>query len=651
MGGTATYFGKPHEKGHVEEIYMTLQNGSLDKLRDEVFAGLLTRRSVLKRGMALGLSAPVIASLLAACGDDEDEPEEEATSPPAADPTEAPEEEEEAEETPAEEEEEEAEETPAEEEEPEAGGERGGHGHVNLIYWQAPTILNAHHAQGTKDYHASRVVYEPLYEYDDDLNPIFFLGTEYPSVENETLDPDGMWCIWKLREGVKWHDGEDFNAEDVKFTYDWLVSEGNTPTTLGVVQDVESVEIIDDYTVQINFAEPYPLWFDVFRGSNGLILPEHIFSEYMGEAARESPANMSPVGTGPFKLTDFRPGDVVLYEIFEDYWDPGKPKIDTIELKGGGDAAGAARAVLQTGEADWAWNLVVEPQVLAQLVAEGQGELSVTPGVSYERILVNHANPREEVDGVVSEPSTTHPIFSDRNIRKAIELVIPRDIIKQQLYGEGDEATAALVPNTGAFESPNITYEYNPDEAQRLLDEAGFEGFDLLYQTSDSPVRQRAQEIYKAELEKLGFNVELKSITAAVYFSGDPGNPDTTSRFTADLEKFTTGPASPVPIRYLERWRSDLVASQENSWSGANYTRYQNPQIDEWHDELKGTIETDRQVELVHQITEQVWEDVVEMTILTVAGRAAKSNRVQGHTNYIWQSNPIPQLKDWTIEE
>ncbi len=643
---------------------MTLQNGSLEQLREEVFAGLLSRRSVLKRAMALGLSAPVIAGLLAACGDD-DEDEPEATSPPAATATSAPEEEEEEEEpsedeeTPEEEEEEEeAEATATEEEaeeeetaEEEPAGERGGSGNLNIIYWQAITILNAHHAQGTKDYHGSRVVYEPLFEYDDNLEPIFYLGVEYPSIENDTLDPDGRWCIWKLREGVKWHDGEDFNAEDVKFTIDWILSEGNTPTTFAIYRDVESVDIIDDYTVRFNFAEPYPLWFDILRGTNGLILPEHIFKDYMGEAAREAPANLAPIGTGPFKLTDFRPGDVVLFEKFDDYWDPGKPHFDTIEIKGGGDAASAARAVLQTGEADWAWNLVVEPQVLAQLVEAGEGELNITPGVSYERILVNHADPRTEVDGYVSEPTTQHPIFSDQRIRKAIELVIPRQIIKDTLYGEGDEPTAELLPNMGPFENPNITWEYNPDEAKRLLDEAGFEGFDLLYQTSDSPVRQRAQELYKAELEKLGFNVQLKSVTAAVYFSGDPGNPDTTSRFTADLEKFTTGPSSPVPIAYCERWRSDRTASKANDWSGSNYTRYQNPQIDEWHDELRGTIDQARQVELVHQITSQVWEDVVEMTIVTVAGRAAKHNRIGNHTNYIWQSNPIPQLKDWTLNE
>jgi ABC-type transport system substrate-binding protein len=106
-----------------------------------------------------------------------------------------------------------------------------------------------------------------------------------------------------------------------------------------------------------------------------------------------------------------------------------------------------------------------------------------------------------------------------------------------------------------------------------------------------------------------------------------------------------------VPIAYLERWRSDRVAQRSNDWSGANYTRYQNPQIDEWHDELRGTIDRERQIELVHQITEQVWKDVVEMTVVTVAGRSAKHKRIGGHQSYIWQYNPIPSLKNWTLNE
>ena len=630
---------------------MSFEQHGFDKLRTDVLAGQLSRRLVLKRAMALGLSAPVIAGLLAACGDDEEEAGSDPTSPSstggdsdattepdAGDATEA-----------TEDSEGDAAETPADV--GSGGGQRGGGGQVRLLYWQAPTIINPHLAQGTKDYHASRVCLEPLIEFDDDLNPMFYLATEYPSIENETLAEDGTWAIWKLREGVKWHDGEDFNAEDVKFTFDWIVSEGNSATTLGVYINIESVEIVDDYTVRINFKSPDPVWFDPFRGHNGLILPEHVFRDYMGAEGRNAPANLMPIGTGPYQVVDFRPGDVVVYEIFMDYWEEGKPFFDSVEMKGGGDAAAAARSVLQTGEADWAWNLVVEPQVLNQLLEAGQGELSVTPGVSYERILINFADPLTEVDGAFAEPSTEHPIFSDRRIRKALDLTIPRDVVREQLYGEGDEASAALLPNMGVLESPNITFEYDPEAAQALLDEAGFSGFDIVFQTSNSPVRQRNQEILKAEWEKLGFTVELKVVESSVYFSGDVGNPDTTSHFYADLEMYTTSPSSPLPISYLERWRSDDIAQQSNSWSGSNYSRYSNPRIDEWHDELKGTLDEDRQVELVHQITETVWEDVVEMTVVAVASKAAKSNRIAGHVNYVWQYSPMPQLKDWTLNE
>ncbi len=643
---------------------MSLERTGLDQLRDEVFEGVLSRRMVLKRAMALGLSAPVIAGLLAACGDDEEEPAaSEATSPPSAgQATEAPEDEatepaaggDATEETGGADATGETDggdaETPADA--GSGGGQRGGGGQIRLIYWQAPTIINPHIAQGTKDYHASRACLEPLFELDDDLNPIFYLAVEpYPTVENGQLAEDGTWVEWKLREGVKWHDGEDFTADDVKFTYDWITSEGNSATTLGIYMNIDSVEVVDDYTVRINFKTPDPVWFDPFRGSNGLILPEHVFADYMGAEGRNAPANLMPVGTGPYKVVDFRPGDVVLYEIFMDYWEEGKPFFDSVELKGGGDAAGAARSVLQTGEADWAWNLVVEPQVLKQLLDAGEGELSITPGASYERILVNFADPNTEVDGAFSEPSTQHPVFSDLRVRQAMDLVLPRDIIKEQLYGEGDEASAALIPAPEIYNSPNITYEYDPEAAQALVDEAGFTGYTLVFQTSNSPVRQRCQEIYKVELEKLGFTVELKVVEASVYFSGDVGNPDTTSHFYADLEMYNTGPSSPLPINYIERWRSDDVASKANSWSGSNYTRYQNPEIDEWHDELKGTLDKDRQVELIHQITEKVREDIVEMTVVTQASKAAKSNRIAGHTNYIWQSNPMPQLKDWTLNE
>ncbi len=286
---------------------------------------------MLKRSVALGLSAPVIASLLAACADDEeDEPTEAAgtDSTPAtgAEPTEMTEDEEtpEAEETPAEgddEETPEAEETPEEgdEETPEAepAGEAGGGGNLALLWWQAPTILNPHLAQGTKDYDASQVCLEPLANYNSDGELVPFLAAEIPSLENGDVAEDGMSVTWRLREGVTWHDGEDFTADDVAFTFDFVSNEATTATTFAVYDVIESVEVVDDHTVTLTFKQPTPAWYDPFVGPNGMILPEHIYADYVGETAREAPANLDPVGTGPFMVTDFRPADVVLYERYE----------------------------------------------------------------------------------------------------------------------------------------------------------------------------------------------------------------------------------------------------------------------------------------------------------------------------------------------
>ena len=228
-----------------------------------------------------------------------------------------------------------------------------------------------HLGQGTKDFHAGQVMLEPLAYLGVGEEPILVLADEWPSIENETLDPDGMFVIWKLKEGVTWHDGEPFTAEDVRLTWEYITTDETTATTFATYTSVESVEVIDDLTVQINFTEPNPAWFDIFVGSQGPIIPSHIMSDFIGEAARDAPFNLAPVGTGPWKLREFNPGDTVLYDINEDYHIDGVPFFDEVEIKGGGDAASAARAVLVTGEADWAWNLQVEPEILNQMEAEG----------------------------------------------------------------------------------------------------------------------------------------------------------------------------------------------------------------------------------------------------------------------------------------
>ncbi|MCS7050365.1 MAG: peptide ABC transporter substrate-binding protein [Thermomicrobium sp.] len=482
---------------------------AVERLRADMQAGRLSRRDVLQRAAALGLTAPVIAALLAACGGGQ---QPTPTAGPAA-------------------------QTPAPGTTPTAAGtqvvatpttpaaatQRGGGGTLRLLWWQAPTIINPHLAQGTKDFDASNIVLEALAYFDAEDKLVPRLAEEIPAVEKGTPDSQGRWVIWKLRKGVTWHDGQPFTAKDVKFTWEYVTDEKTTATTIASYRGIESIEIIDDYTVKVHCKQSNPAWFEPFVGDFGLIVPEHILRDFKGENARNAPCNLKPIGTGPYRVVDFKPGDVVVYEINPNDWQEGKPSFDRVELKGGGDATSAARAVLQTGEADWAWNLQVEAQVLLQLEKAGQGPLVIGPGANTERIMVNFADPNTETEGARAEPNVPHPFLTNKNIRQAIALAIRRDVIANQLYGPAGQTTANNLNAPARFKHPDLTWEFDLEKAAQLLDEAGatdtngdgvreYNGKPLrvLYQTSINSIRQRTQEIVKAELEKIGFRVERK---------------------------------------------------------------------------------------------------------------------------------------------
>ena len=185
---------------------------------------------------------------------------------------------------------------------------------LRLLYWQAPTILNPHLSTGFKDAEASRITLEPLASFDNEGNLIPFLAAEIPSTENGGVAEDGKSVTWKLKQGVKWSDGQLFTAQDVVFTHQFLSNPKVGAVSAGTYQVVESVEAIDDYTVKVNFKEVNPAWSLVFVGGEGMILPKHVYENYSGANAREAPANLKPIGTGAYRVVDFRPGDTAIYE-------------------------------------------------------------------------------------------------------------------------------------------------------------------------------------------------------------------------------------------------------------------------------------------------------------------------------------------------
>ncbi|MFN3629759.1 MAG: peptide ABC transporter substrate-binding protein [Casimicrobiaceae bacterium] len=469
---------------------------------------------------------------------------------------------------------------------------RGGGGALKLIYWQAPVHLNPHYAGGTKDQDASRIFYEPLAGWDADGNLVPYLAAEIPTRANGGLSADGKSVTWKLKRGVKWHDGRDFTADDVVFTAQYAGDPAAAMTTIGTYKDIKITKV-DSHTVRVEYPRPTPFWAEALVGTVGMILPKHVFEPFMGVKSRENPANLRPVGTGPYKIVDFKPGDMLRAEANKDYHVPNQPFFDSLELKGGGDATSAARAVLQTAEFDVGWNLAVEDEILKRLEAAGRGRMNFYAGSDVEFISLNATDPWNEVDGERASVKSKHPAFSDKAVRTAMNLLIDRKGIADSIYGRGAVVTSNFLNNPQRFRSPNTKWEFNIEKANQILDQAGWRrGPDgirakgnaklkFVYQTSVSGPRQKCQAIIKDACSKAGIDLELKSIVATVYFGSDFANPDTYQKFWADMQMYTTTMTQPDPQFFMEQWTSEQIAQKANKWSSRNLVRWSNKEYDE----------------------------------------------------------------------
>ncbi|TQF26535.1 peptide ABC transporter substrate-binding protein [Bradyrhizobium sp. UNPF46] len=505
----------------------------------------------------------------------------------------------------------------------------GGGGTLKMLLWQAPTLLNPHFALGTKDQIASRVFFEPLAGWDKDGNLVPCLAAEVPTKANGGLSADGMSVIWKLKRGVTWHDGKPFTADDVVFTWQYAADLATAAFTTGSYKDIK-VEKIDDFAVKVIFKAPTPFWADPFVGGQvGQILPKHHFGDYVGAKSREAPANLKPVGTGPYKFVEFKPGDLIRAERNPDYHVKNQPHFDTLEIKGGGDAVSAARAVLQTGEYDFAWNMQVEEEVLKRMEASGKGKLDITPSGNVEFVILNTTDPWTEVDGERSSLKTKHPTLSDPAVRRAINLLIDRDSIQKFIYGRGGIATASFVNAPKQFKSPKLKYEFSIDKANKILDEAGWKkGADgvrekdgkklkYVFQTSINAPRQKTQAIIKQACEKAGIDIEIKAVTASVFFSSDVGNPDTYSKFYADMEMYNTTQPQPDPERFLNQCVSWEIATKDNKWLGRNNSRYSDPEADKAYKAAQSELDPVKRAALLMKVDEIFCEANVFLPLLS----------------------------------
>ena len=540
---------------------------------------------------------------------------------------------------------------------------RGAGGQLKMLQWQAPSTLNMQLGASFKDQLASCLVTEPLIHFLREGTPIPCLAKQIPSLADDTISADLKSVTYHLLEGVVWSDGQPFTAKDVVFTWKWIMDKANNSPNQGLYAPISNVEAVDDHTVKIDFSEPQLGWFNFFSSAQaGGILPEHVLSAGADAAAAFS---LKPIGTGPFVVDSFTPGGSgsVEYSANKNYREPNKPYFATVNLIGGGDAPTAATAVLQTGEADFAWNLLVDPKILAAEAASGKGDVVVIPGTAVEFITLNFSDPNKVVDGQRSQWQTPHPFLTDKSVRQALALGVDRMTISKNLYSgpPGEPPASNVLLGIKGATSPNTTWEYNLDKANRLLDDAGWKlngsireknGVQLKMKyatTSKNDIRTKTQQVIKQSWEKLGFSVDLLQFDSSVFFDAGSDNEDTFTHFYWDVQEYAWSPQGPWPLSYLLRWVShngENIPQASNHWGQPNEERYNNPAYDALYDEAAKTTDLNRANELFIQMNDIVVDDVVVIPIVQRATEKYGIAKSLNHDNI--EGGPFESLY-WNI--
>ena len=541
--------------------------------------------------------------------------------------------------------------------------ERGSDGNVSIIYWQAPSILNPFLSGGTKDVESASLILEPLARYDQNGEMVPFLAVEIPTVENGGVSADLTSITWKIAPGIKWSDGTAFTAADVKFTADYCMHPEGGCAQLTKFDGVSSVEALDDMTVKVTFENPMPFPYGPFVGGESPIIQKAQFENCMGAKAPECTAeNFGPIGTGPFVVTDFRPNDVIQMVANDNYRDPAKPAFASLTFKGGGDATAAGRAVMETGEFDYAWNLQLAPDVIARMEQGGKGTPVAGFGPLVERIMLNQTNPSPDLDANTrSTAAAPHPFLKDPAVYKAMSLAIDRPLLVEIGYGKAGKVTCNWIPAPAAFNSETLSCDTQDIAgANAMLDAAGYKDTNgdgvretpdgmplkLLYQTSTNAVRQDFQALIKQWWSEIGIDAELRNLSASVFFGGDPGSPDTYQKFYADVEMYANTFNGTDPQAYLGNMVCDKAPRPDTQWQGENISRWCDPAYDELYAKLATTAGIEARAEIGRKLNDMAVTGGAMIPLVHRGRLSAHANSLGGVVLNVWDSE-LWNVADW----
>lgn len=519
--------------------------------------------------------------------------------------------------------------------EPEAGPEAGGT--VIVALYQEPSTLNPYLVkQGA----ATRVI-ETLLDGllgigpDGDYYPA--LASQVPTLENGGISSDGLQVTYILRDGLKWNDGESVRADDVVFTWNAIMNADNQVITRSGYDKIESVVAQDDSTVVITFSEFYAPFLTLFD----FVLPEHVLGSLpdMNNASY----NQAPVGTGPFMVQEWQPGDYISLVPNPNYREEGKPYLDQLIFKIV-PSRETGVAMLKTGEVDVMWDLV-EDQI-PQIQEEENLNLWVSPSINIERLILNLSKPGEPAD-----PAIPHPILGDLRVRQAIDIAIDKQQIVDALLNGQAKLINSPIPIGWAADDSLQPSGYDPEAASGLLEQAGWTDTDgdgirdkdgqplqlTIMTTSGNALREKVEQVMQAQLKSVGIDLQINNVASSVLFGSWADNaPRATGNF--DIMLYSTGPSIDPDPHLYSYFHSSQIPTEENGGKGANYSRYANPEVDAALDAARNSPDLEARRAEYFKMSQLIAQDLPNIMLYARLSINVFSKDVAGYTINAWEN-------------
>jgi peptide/nickel transport system substrate-binding protein len=440
------------------------------------------------------------------------------------------------------------------------GGAPGTGGELIAAISAEPERLDPHLTSSYASFQILENVYDTLVQPGDDLTMEPALAEEW-----ETSDDDLTWTF-TLRDGVNWHDGRELVADDVVFSYERIIEEGQNAYRF---ESVESVTAPDDATVVIEVSRPTPNLLALIGAFKGMAIVQP-------EAVEDGTIDSEPVGTGPFRFVSQQPDGEVVLEANDDYWQDGLPRLSGIRFRPIPDPT-VKLTNLQSGEVGWADG--VPPQQLDGLLDGDDPVVEAVPGGDYWYLAMNQER----------EP------FDDVDVRRAVAFAIDREAVTEAALFGAATPNQTAIPEANFFHTDHAPFDHDPEQAEQLLADAGVDDLTMeLLVTNEYPETVTAAEVIDDQLGEVGIDVTIREVDINGFFD---------AQGEGDFDAFILGWLGNIDP-------DDFYYAQHYTDANFNFQGYSNPEVDELLDGARQETDEDERKELYDQAVETIVDEV-----------------------------------------